>query len=379
MSDLIHVDLNLTNACNFACAHCHSSSGTPDDQELSTEQIASVLEEIYNLGVVSLAIAGGEPLLRKDIFELLAVAESLGSMRTVVVTNGSLLSTTTLKRMKAVAPSVGLSISLDGATPEQFGRLRARPRASTAATAVLFNRIVRSIREAISEGLDTFVNFTMTNESLSDLDEAYRFAIEDLGAAALVAIKFFPSGYGRRELDRLDIPWSRWLPYFWQLSKRRLGGEMPALQLSLPSAWEFYLPLIMAGMDIQDAEKVWNNQSPLRDWAYSRDRTLGDPLGVTNVAICGDGSVYPSVLLVGEDALNCGNVTDRSLRNVWDDSSVLESVRHLTLPDLDAPCAMCPISHVCGGGSRARAYFETGSISGPDVACPILAGSFDGV
>lgn len=374
MPDLLHVDLNLTNACNFSCAHCHSSSGVPDANELDTKRIIDLIDEIFELGAVTLAIAGGEPFLRKDIFDILGAAERLGSMRTAVITNGSLLTKATLARLKEVAPDVSLSVSLDGATPAQFGRLRARPGASPASTAALFRRIVDAVRGALAVGLDTSINFTLTNESLEDLDAAYSFAVDNLGASALVAMKFFPGGYGRKQLDRLNLPWTRWSHYFSSLTERRLSGELPQLQISLPSAWEFYLPLIESGIDCGLAEDAWNNRAPLRDQEYAKHRDIGDPIGVANLAICGDGSVYPSVLLVGETPVACGSVAQNILDDVWQNSSVLEDLRRMTVSDLTGNCCDCPIVDFCGGGSRSRAYLESGRLEAADIECPIIDG-----
>jgi hypothetical protein len=72
----------------------------------------------------------------------------------------------------------------------------------------------------------------------------------------LVAIKFFPGGYGKAMADLLEIPWAAWDAAFTVLTRARLAGELPGLQVSVPAAWEFYLPLVKAGIDISTAENV---------------------------------------------------------------------------------------------------------------------------
>lgn len=368
--DLLHVDLNITNGCNFHCAHCHSSSGTVDDGELSTDQVINIIHQVYELGAVSLAIAGGEPFLRKDIGEILAAASALGSMHTVVVTNGSLLSRERLSRLREIAPEVGISISLDGSTPQTFGRIRGRVGASLHSSEALFERVLISIKETLLAGFEMSVNFTMTNESLEDLDDTYQLVVKELGVSTLLAIKFFPGGYGRNELDRFDVPWSRWQPYLASLTDRKINGELPGLQISLPSAWEFYLPLIAMGTDLDQAERIWSNRSPLRYSSFGS--SIGDSSGITNLAIGSNGIVYPSVLVVGDNNCICGDLTLQSLNDIWRSSSLFKDIRALKAVDIEAECFSCPIVSMCGGGSRMRAYTDSGSMRGADASCPMI-------
>jgi len=61
----------LTYACNLECVHCLSSSGRRDPRELTTEQCIAVLDELRELQVFYINIGGGEPMVRRDFFEIL--------------------------------------------------------------------------------------------------------------------------------------------------------------------------------------------------------------------------------------------------------------------------------------------------------------------
>lgn len=369
---LVHIDFNITSACNFACAHCHCASGRRNPGELSTDRVLQVIEEAGELNVISMAIAGGEPFIRPDVYDILSHAASLRKMSVAIITNGSLLRSGDLAKIADIEPKITLNISLDGSSWDIFGRLRGRPGASRQALRAQFRRVSEAVRTAATFGINTGVNFTFTNESLEDLDNLYKFATTELGATAVVGIKFFPSGVGKQNSARLDVPWGRWSSFLIDITRKKLAGDYELLQISLPSAWEFYLPLIQAGVDIDAAEEVWNNRSPLRHREFASRRDLGDPLGDSQLAVGEDVILYPSVLLVGERSFACGDLKTGSLRDFWLQDDLLRRIRAIKVRDLDAKCAGCPIVAICGGGSRVRAYYQCGSLTGEDSACPIM-------
>ena len=69
----------LTYACNLACVHCLSSSGRRDPAELSTTEAMALLDELAALQVFYINIGGGEPMIRRDFFELVCTRSTPGS------------------------------------------------------------------------------------------------------------------------------------------------------------------------------------------------------------------------------------------------------------------------------------------------------------
>src|SRR5699024_5567798 len=67
----------------------------------------------------------------------------------------------------------------------------------------------------------------------------------------------------------------------------------------------------------------------------------------------------------------CGNVRSQSIREIWLRSPMFERIRSMSVHDLNANCGDCSFSSICGGGSRARAFAENGSLTGIDAACPL--------
>ena len=69
---------NYTNLCNLKCKHCYQSAGQKASDELTTEERRKVINELYDAGVVSIAFSGGEPLMRRDFYEIASMANSKG-------------------------------------------------------------------------------------------------------------------------------------------------------------------------------------------------------------------------------------------------------------------------------------------------------------
>ena len=102
----------LTYACNLQCIHCLSSSGQRDARELSTAEAKRVLDQLRDLQVFYINIGGGEPMVRRDFFELVehSVANGIGVKFS---TNGAFIDAEKARRLAAM-DYLDIQISLDG-------------------------------------------------------------------------------------------------------------------------------------------------------------------------------------------------------------------------------------------------------------------------
>ncbi|MBW2455617.1 MAG: radical SAM protein [Deltaproteobacteria bacterium] len=118
--DLTYLFWESTLRCNLKCAHCGSScEATSPVDELSTEQVIAILRTIgedFDASRIFVSITGGEPLLRKDLYEVVAEMTRLGMM-SCIVTNGTLL-TPERARLLVDAGMRTVSVSIDGLEPE---------------------------------------------------------------------------------------------------------------------------------------------------------------------------------------------------------------------------------------------------------------------
>src|SRR5450756_2497165 len=90
---------DFTHKCNLNCKHCYSNSGAVQEEELTTPQAMAVVDQLADAGVTALAFSGGEPLSRKDFFEVACHAVKRG-LYVSVATNGTLVTKENVKRLK---------------------------------------------------------------------------------------------------------------------------------------------------------------------------------------------------------------------------------------------------------------------------------------
>ena len=110
-----------TNQCNLKCVHCYQDAEEATERELSTDEAKKMIDEIARAGFKIMIFSGGEPLLRPDIYELVAHAASRG-LRPVFGSNGTLITDEVARRLKeAGAAAMGISVdSLDAAKHDKF-------------------------------------------------------------------------------------------------------------------------------------------------------------------------------------------------------------------------------------------------------------------
>ncbi len=118
----LKIFFDVTHACNSRCIHCYNNSQDPLQDELTTEEIGELARQMHLLGMHQVSIAGGEPFLRKDIFDILRLFHEFG-IEASVTTNGLLLSERNAKKLSD-SHVKHLTISIDGITREQYRDIR---------------------------------------------------------------------------------------------------------------------------------------------------------------------------------------------------------------------------------------------------------------
>ena len=174
----------LTYACNLECVHCLSSSGQRDPRELTTEQAKAVLDELRDLQVFYINIGGGEPMVRRDFFEILehSIANGIGVKFS---TNGAFIDKKNAERLAAL-DYLDIQISLDGTTAEVNDAVRG---AGSYDTAI---RAMENLRDA---GFGQFkISVVVTRHNVDQLDDFK--ALADSFGAQLRITRLRPAGRG---------------------------------------------------------------------------------------------------------------------------------------------------------------------------------------
>ncbi len=174
----VHVE--VIAACNLACTHCFAGE-LPRKTTLSTAELDRVFGELAALGSFRLGLTGGEPLLRKDLIEVIDAATDRG-LHPCLTTNGLLLDED-IARALGRRELVWINVSLEGATAPTNDRVRG---------AGTFDEVVRRLR-AFGRHLRFTLAFTITRESAREVEACAELA-RSLGAHTAVFRPVYPVG-----------------------------------------------------------------------------------------------------------------------------------------------------------------------------------------
>lgn len=312
----------LTHKCNLACAHCYQAEH--DSEDLDTAEVKRVLGELAGLGVLELVLGGGEPLARRDFWEILEEARRL-QFAVTLYTNGTLIDEDKAARLKAMN-IVKVSLSLHGAEAKTHDTFVRRPGA--------FDRINRTIDLLEAQGLPVVVKTSLTRTNHREIPKLKeKFAGRKLTTLS-VNTRIFPRDDGDRTplLFHVDEETER------QEARSRLE-RMPL---------EEFKRLLAHAQRMQEAGP--REQSPCE-------------AARTTFAIHPSGDVTPCVQSAAQVM---GSVRRRQLADIWRDSTVGTKFRNLRQDDfVDAndECSTCPFRKVCSR-CAAMSFIETGTLTG---------------
>jgi len=349
---------NCTRQCNLHCAHCYSGSGEgPAPGELTTCEGFALLDDLAHFGVPVVLFSGGEPLLRRDIFDLVSHAVSLG-LRAVISTNGTLVTERAAAQLREAGASY-VGVSLDGMA-EANDALRGAEGAFEAALA--------GVRHCLAAGLKTGLRFTMTRRNVSELDAMFRLARQE-GIARLCFYHLVYTGRGAElKGEALDHAATRRAVNLIidRAGELHAAGERKEVLTVDNHADGPYLYLRMLREGNEGAEHV------RRLLLSSGGNASGTGIG----CVSWDGTVHPDQFW---RSAVLGNVRERPFSRIWTDASnpllamLRDRARHLK-----GRCRECRFLGMCGGGLRARAEAATGDAWAPDPACYLTDGEISG-
>jgi len=372
------VSWNLTQRCNLECAHCYmsASAGADTRGELSTEECRRVIDEIARVNPnVFLILTGGEPLLRKDVFEIAAYAADK-PFTVVLGTNGLLLREREAKRMRA-SGLLGASISLDSTDRRRHDLFRHLPGA--------WDGAVRATRVMRDEGLDFSLHMSVTDWNLDEIPAMIDLARE-LGARVLNFFFLVRTGRGQSLTDISPAQYERILTYLARVQgvgdgppsfvQRMLGLATPP---SGPSAAAFEDPwstpvgragdLLIRAKCAPHFRRIIYEMNPasplLRNYAHG-----SCPAGKYYCRITPEADVTPCPYM----PVSAGNLRQTSFADLWRSAPVLTALRDSRL---GGRCGACEFSKICGG-CRCRAYATHGDYLAEDPACAYEPGGHGG-
>jgi AdoMet-dependent heme synthase len=353
------VSWNLTQRCNLECAHCYMSASAGADLrgELTTAECRRVIDEIATVNPnVFLILTGGEPLLRRDLFEIAAYATEK-RFTTVLGTNGVLLREREAAQMRRHGV-LGASISLDStdrARHDAFRRL-----------AGAWDGAIRATRVLTDVGLDFSLHMSVTDWNVGEIPAMIELAGK-LGAKVLNFFFLVRTGRGRDLTDLDAAAYERILTYL--AERQSVGGGPPSFEdpWSTPVAQSDGL-LIRAKCAPHFRRILWqlDPASPLlKNYAHG-----SCPAGKYYCRITPSGDVTPCPYM----PVSAGNLRAVSFARLWHGAGIFGDLRD---PRLGGRCGACEFSKICGG-CRCRAYATYGDYLAEDPACAYQPGAHGG-
>jgi putative heme d1 biosynthesis radical SAM protein NirJ2 len=317
---------NITKACNLSCRHCYRDAGLRDPHELSTDEGKDLILEIAAAGFKVLILSGGEPILRKDILELISFACTSG-LRPVLGTNGTLIDTSTARDMRlAGLGRAGISVdSMDADVHDDFRKMKGS-----------WKRTMDGIEACRKEGLDFQVHTTVTRRNLAGISGITEFA-EQSGAKAHHIFFLVPTGRGNEIGDT-------------SLSRREYHSLVASLAQSQKNCG-IELKTVCAPQFA--AFSISNNI----DTRFKK----GCLAGISYCCILPNGDVHPCPYM----PIKAGNVRDIQFSRIWKENALFAELR---TQRYKGRCGRCSYRFSCGG-CRARAFHDSGDYMNEDPFC----------
>ncbi len=338
---------NFTNRCNLSCLHCYSKADLNAVDSLTTEKIMETLPKLKANGVKFLIFSGGEPLTRKDIYDIASKCRELGIV-TYLSTNGLYVKKSNAEKILDTFNYIGISIDGSEEVHDKFRGLKGSFIESMRAVDLLnsYNKTKVGIR------------FTITKDTLNDLefifDLAEKHNIPKIYISHLV--------YSGRGLDNLKM----------DLTKEQ---RKKSVEFILDKAFEYYdtkrdIEIVTGNMEM-DAILFYNRfAKKYPKYANEMNRRLiawgGNSAGRKLLNIDAEGNVkpdpfFPSII---------GNIFNQDFSDIWSNrpTELLQKLR-LHPRVLGGKCEDCRYLNICNGGSRSRAYAIYGNMWAEDPSC----------
>lgn len=340
-SPLRMIAWEITGVCNLKCAHCRASA-TADctEAEFSTKEAFALIDDIASFARPVIIITGGEPLMRDDVFKITAYAQDKG-LRVVMAPNGTLITHEMAEKI-AQAGVARISVSIDSSDPKVHDEFRGVEGA--------FDEALKGIENAKLAGVEFQINTTITKRNLGELEEILNLATK-LGAVAHHIFLLVPTGRGKNLEGEEITPKEYEEVLNWFYEKRK---ETP-LELKATCAPHFSRIIL----ERSKGEEKSPAKGHLSDLSSKSQGCLG---GKSFCFISRLGQVQPC----GYFDIDCGNVRERSFKEIWESSKVFADLRDPAR--LKGKCGSCEYRVICGG-CRARAYAKTNDYLSEEPYC----------
>lgn len=338
---------NTTNRCNLRCKHCYiEAEDHRYDDELTTGEAITFINDLAEMKVPVLLFSGGEPLIRKDIYELGSLAAEKG-LRPVISSNGTLIDDQVAQRIKAAGFQY-VGISIDGAplTHDEFRNKKGA-----------FDMAIKGIRACLNNGVKTGIRFTVNKYNQKDLPEIFNI-IEKEGIPRFCMYHLVYAGRGRNMME-MDTVAAEKREILNLVSEKTVQLHNKGVEVEILTtdnhADGIYLYNQICQKEPDRAAEVVNLLQMHGGCSAGTKFANVDPRG--NVHPCQFWQDY-----------TVGNVKDKPFSEIWTSDDELMVKLREKYKYLQGKCGACDFKSLCSG-CRIRARAVYGDIWAEDPAC----------
>jgi pyrroloquinoline quinone biosynthesis protein E len=317
----------LTYACPLQCPYCSNPIDYANYQsELDTEDWKRVLTQARKMGAVQLGFSGGEPLTRKDLAELVKHAKDLGYYSNLITSGYGLTEERIIQLKEAGLDHI--QVSIQASTQELNDHI-----AGTAS----FQTKKEVAHLVKKHGYPMVLCVVIHRENIHQMPEILAMA-EELGA------------------DYLELANTQY--YGWAHANR---------DLLLPTKEQFEEAEALAQAFKEKVAGKMKIYYVVPDLYEDRPKACMNGWGTTFLTIAPDGVALPCHSARDLPGLDCPNVKDFSIEEIWNESKAFNFFRGFEW--MQEPCRSCDEKEKDFGGCRCQAYLLTGDMYSTDPVC----------
>jgi SynChlorMet cassette radical SAM/SPASM protein ScmF len=327
----------LTQGCNLACRHCWIAPNFDPDGDkypfLPIDLFETAIREAKPLGLETVKLTGGEPLLHPHIITLLEIIrrENLGLL---METNGILCSPKIAEEISK-SPNRHISISIDGANAETHDWIRGVPGS--------FEKAKDAVRNLVSCGTRPQIIMTIMRKNADQMMDLIQMA-EKLGASSVKFNIVMPTARGKELLEKgEDLSVSELMSLNEMVNEAALTTKLK-LYFSIPIAF-------------QSLSSMFNGDFR----GICQIRNILAVLATGQYALCGIGVNVPGLVF--------GKVEEDKLQKLWQENATICEIREGLPGRLTGVCSRCLMKDICLGDCIAQSYYSTGSLWAPQQFC----------
>jgi radical SAM protein with 4Fe4S-binding SPASM domain len=331
---------------------------------MTNEDIKKVIDQISEAKSLGVGFNGGEPTLRKDIYEIISYAKTR-NLIPLIATNAISIDENNAYRLKQ-AGLLYAQVSLDG-TKETHEKLRGKKGC--------YDEAINGIKNLVNQGVYVSVALLANKKNYDEIDHVLKIA-KKYGASKFEIIDYQTIGKANEQMDlnpKERDKLAENLCMLWKdviKNKERISllYKNPAFVRSMKKIFSKVetAPLFGAAYP-KEAKNLFKYSDRFKNGIFS----VQDPFspiatcceaGLFGLFIDVDGSITPCPYM----PLKIGNIKDDNVHDIWKNSEVLNQLRDKN--NLHEPCFSCDNKIICGG-CRARAFNITGDYLSADPLC----------